>query len=90
MSEVNQSLGIVQNSYPEMAKLLRLFWGHAEFSELMQGFLYGTCGHTPEVFSLAVITALLALQHCHDFHYPQFSIHAKSRCEENSRPAEYA
>ena len=90
MNQANQSFEVVQNSYPEIAKKLRLFWGHAEFSELVQGALHDSHGQTPVDLPVPVIKALLTVQSWHDQHFPNFAMHPNINETANSRSAECA
>ncbi len=90
MSAVNQSFEIIRNSYPEIAKKLRLFWGHAEFSEVVQELLHEDDGATPEALPGAVIAALLAMRHAHNDHFPHFARQADSLWSVDSGDYAYA
>lgn len=69
MSEIKQSFKTVMEAYPDLAAKIKLFWGHPEFTDLVQGLLTDTRTHTRQGFPLGVMAALMTLQEWHDHHY---------------------
>jgi hypothetical protein len=87
MSEVKQSLKVIADSYPEIARKIKLFWGAQEFTNLVCDLIYDTRGATRNGFAAEVITSLMTLKHWHDWHFPQFSSPKANNWKLNSRQA---
>ena len=90
MSEIKQSFRVVLNTYPDIAKKIKVFWGHKEFSELVHKLLHDTRGHTRAGFPMHVTEALLTLQQWHDYHRPQWSMQSGRNWPINSRQDSHA
>ena len=73
MSDLQKNFNVVADSFPSIAKKIKLFWGHQEFTDLMHDLLNNTRDHSRAGFPLDVTAALLELQERHDRLFPQFA-----------------
>lgn len=73
MSLLQQNYQVVVEAYPEIAKKIKLHWGHQEFTDLVHELLNETRGHGREGFPTHVVDAFLTLQQLHDQVFPSMS-----------------
>ncbi len=72
MSVLQKNYQIIATAFPPIGEKIKLFWGHQDFTDLMQDLLYNTRGHSRMGFTLDVAAALLELQDLHDRTFPKF------------------
>jgi hypothetical protein len=80
MGVLQQKYQVVADSYPDIAKKIKLFWGYQEFTDLMHDLLQNTREHSRAGFPFHVVTAFLELQELHNRTFPQHverSVNAK-------------
>lgn len=73
MSVLQQNYQIVVETYPEIAKKIKLHWGSQVFTDLMHGLLNETREHGREGFPTKVVASFLTLQELHDQVFPSMS-----------------
>ena len=73
MSALQENFSVVLGAYPGIAEKLKLFWGHQEFTDLLDDLLNNTRDHQRAGFPAEVSVALWELQELHDKVFPKFA-----------------
>jgi hypothetical protein len=73
MSLLQDNYQVIVESYPDIAKKIKLFWGSQEFTDLMHDLLNGTRDHNRAGFSRKIVGSLITLQDLHDRTFPAFT-----------------
>lgn len=73
MSILQENYQFVVETYPDIAKKIKLHWGCQEFTDLMHELLNETRGHGREGFPAQVVDSFLTLQQLHDQVFPSMS-----------------
>jgi len=90
MSLLQENYQVIEDSYPEIGRKIKLFWGNQEFTDLMHELLTDTRGHVRTGFPCAVVNSFLKLQELHNTVFPQFSEKSPVRKVLSHRLAQHA
>ena len=75
LNELQRNFDVVLAAYPLIAKKIKLFWGHQEFTALLDDLLTNTRGHERAGFPKEVSIALWELKQRHDHVFPKLAEH---------------
>jgi hypothetical protein len=88
VNQIQQTFNVIAEAFPSIARKIKLFWGHQEFTDLLHDLIHSTRDHSRTGFSLQVTSALLDMQEWHDRRFPQFSIRSANARTVNHRTVE--
>ena len=89
MSALQDNYQVIVETYPDIAKKVKLFWGNQEFTDLLHDLLYNTRGNARDGFPLHVMTAFLELQEIHNKVFPQFAEKSPAGRVLSHRPSDF-
>jgi len=89
MSDLQENYQLVAETYPEIAKKIKFFWGNQEFTDLMDDLLNNTRDHRREGFPLKVVASFIKLQQLHDQVFPTYTEKSCSAKVLSHRPSAF-
>jgi hypothetical protein len=73
MSRLQKNYQVIVETYPDIARKIKFFWGNREFTDLMHELLNDTRDHSRLGFPKNVVASFLTLQALHDLTFPALS-----------------
>lgn len=73
MNDFQKNFKVIVDAYPVIAEKIKLFWGHQEFTDLVNDLLHNTRDNSRIGFPMQVTVALFDLQERHDRNFPHLA-----------------